>query len=131
MFAVDTNVVVRLLVGDDPAQQQAALMRLRKARASGGSVLVSPVVLAEVAWVLSSAYGYDRAQIAAALRGVLATPPFVVTPRAVVLSAIAQYERGPGDFADYLILELARAEGFTKLLTFDKRLLKNAACELP
>jgi len=131
VFAVDTNVVVRLLVGDDPSQQQAALTRLKKIRATGGSVLASPVVLAEVAWVLGSAYAYDRAKIAAALRGILATPPFVVTPRAAVLAALASYEKGPGDFADYLILELARAEGFTKLLTFDKRLLKNQACEAP
>lgn len=131
MFAVDTNVIVRVLVGDDPAQQQAALARLRKIRANGGSVLVSAVVLAEVAWVLDRAYGYNRAQVAAALRGVIATPPLVVTPRAVVLTALAAYEKGPGDFSDYLILELARAEGSTKLLTFDKRLLKNPACEAP
>jgi predicted nucleic-acid-binding protein len=131
VFAADTNVVVRVLVGDDRAQQQAALARLRKIRANGESVLVSSVVLAEVAWVLSSAYEYDRRQIAAALRGVIATPPFLVTPRAAVITALAEYENGPGDFSDYLILELARAEGFTKLLTFDKRLLKNAACEAP
>jgi predicted nucleic-acid-binding protein len=131
VFAADTNVIVRVLVGDDLKQQQAALARLRKIRANGGSVLASTVVLAEVAWVLGSAYGYDRAQIAAALRGVIATPPFVVAPRAAVLAALSAYEKGPGDFSDYLILELARTEGFTKLLTFDKRMLKNPACEAP
>jgi predicted nucleic-acid-binding protein len=131
VFAVDTNVVVRVLVGDDPMQQQAALGRLRKIRADGGGALVSAVVLAEVAWVLSSAYGYDRAQIAAALRGLLATPPFVVTPRPAAIAALAAYEKGPADFSDYLIVELARVEGCTKLLTFDRRLLKNPACESP
>lgn len=131
MLAVDTNVVVRVLVGDDPAQQKAALGRLGKIRADGDGVLVSVVVLAETAWVLGSAYGYSRAQIAAALRGVLATPPFVVTQRAAVLAAIAAYEKGPADFSDYLILELGRVEGCTKLLTFDGRLLKNPACEAP
>lgn len=131
MLAADTNVVVRLLVGDDPAQQRAVLTRLRKVRAAGGSVLLGVVVLAEIAWVLDSAYGYDRAQIAAALRGLLATPPFVVAQRAEVLVAIAAYERGPADFSDYLVLESARAEGCAKVLTFDRRLLKNAMCEAP
>jgi predicted nucleic-acid-binding protein len=131
VLAVDTNVVVRVLVGDDPAQKQAALGRLGKIRADGGSVLVGAVVLAEVAWVLRSAYGYERTQIAAALRGVLATPPFVVTQRAAVIAALAEYEKGPADFSDYLIVELARVEGCTKLLTFDRRLLKNPACEAP
>ena len=131
VLAADTNVVVRLLVGDDPAQQQAVLARLQKLRTEGGSVLVGVVVLAEVAWVLRSAYGYGRAQVAAALRAVLATPPFVVTQRAEVLAALAQYEKGPADFSDYLILEGARAEGCSKLLTFDRRLLESHACEVP
>jgi predicted nucleic-acid-binding protein len=48
-----------------------------------------------------------------------------------VLAALATYERGPADFSDYLILELGRVEGCTKLLTFDRRLLKNPACEAP
>lgn len=131
MLAADTNVVVRLLVGDDPAQQQAVLVRLQRARAAGDSVLLGAVVLAEVAWVLDRAYGYARAQITAALRGLLATPPFVVKERAEVLAAITEYEKGPADFADYLILSSARAEGCSKLLTFDRKLLKNAACEAP
>jgi predicted nucleic-acid-binding protein len=131
VLAADTNVVVRVLVGDDPAQQKAALARLRQVVAEGGSVLVGAVVLAEVAWVLSSAYGYTRAQIASALRGLVSTPPFVVPQRAHVLGAIEGYERGPADFSDYLILALAQAEGCTTLLTFDRRLLKSPGCEAP
>ena len=131
MLAADTNVVVRVLVGDDPDQQEAALKRLRKVREDGGSVVVGAVVLAEVAWVLNSAYGYTRAQIASALRGLLGTPPFAVHQRAAVLGAIESYEKGPADFSDYLILALAQAEGCTTLLTFDRRLLKNPACEAP
>jgi predicted nucleic-acid-binding protein len=131
VLGADTNVIVRLLVGDDLTQQQAVLARLQKIRTSRGTVLVGAVVLAEVAWVLSSAYAYDRARVAAALRGVLATPPFIVKERTAVLAAIAAYEQGPADFSDYLILELGRVEGCTKLLTFDRKLLRSAACEVP
>ncbi|WP_437958271.1 type II toxin-antitoxin system VapC family toxin [Sorangium sp. So ce119] len=131
MFAADTNVIVRVLVGDDARQQKAALSRLRQIRADGGSVFVSVVVIAEVAWVLSSAYAYGRSQIADALRGVLNTPPFFVPQRAEVLTAIDAYARGSADLADHLILSLAQGEGCTTLLTFDRRLLKHPGCEAP
>ncbi|WP_434044946.1 MULTISPECIES: PIN domain-containing protein [Sorangium] len=131
MFAADTNVIVRVLVGDDTRQQKAALSRLRKIRAEGGSVFVSVVVIAEVAWVLSSAYAYGRSQIADALRGVLNTPPFFVPQRAEVLTAIEAYANGSADFADHLILSLAQGEGSATLLTFDRRLLKHPGCEAP
>ena len=131
MFAADTNVLVRVLVGDDAHQQKAALARLRTIRADGGSVVVSTVVLAELAWVLRSAYAYPRAQVADALRGVLNTPPLFVLQRSEVLAAVEAYAKGSADFADYLIMSLARAEGCKTLLTFDQRLLKTPGCEAP
>lgn len=131
MLAVDTNVLVRLLVGDDAQQRRAALKRFQRVLAAGDAVVVSPVVLAELTWVLSGAYGYSRNQIVTALRALIDTPPFVVQERAAVVEAIALFEKGAADFADYLILGLARAEGASALLTFDKRLLKTAGCQLP
>ena len=131
MLALDTNVLVRVLVADDPAQQRAALRRLRAMQERGEPAFVPTVVLAELAWVLASAYDYERKAIAAALRGVLSTPPLVVAQRGSVAAAIAEYEKGRADFADYLIVELARAEGCTKVLTFDRRLLRHPDCETP
>lgn len=131
MLAVDTNVLVRLLVGDDARQRSVALKRFERVLAAGDAVVVSSVVLAELTWVLAGAYDYSRTQIAAALRALVDTPPFVVQERTAVVEAIALFEKGAADFADYLILGLARAEGASALLTFDKRLLKTAGCELP
>ncbi len=131
MLAVDTNVLVRVLVGDNPAQHRTAMSRLRKMRRAGVGALVLPVVLAETGWVLASVYGYDRPAIVSALRGVLATPPFVVAQRDAVIAALAAYEKGPADLPGYLILEAARLEGCTALLTFNRRLLKDPACVSP
>jgi predicted nucleic-acid-binding protein len=131
VLAVDTNVLVRVLVGDDPVQHRAAMSRLGKMRRAGEAALVGPVVVAEVGWVLSSVYGYDRSAIVAALRGILATPPFVVSARDAVIAALAAYEKGPADLSDYLILELGRLEGCRALHTFDRRLLKEPACKAP
>lgn len=131
MHAVDTNVVVRVLVGDDAEQQARALSRLRELREAGENVVVGVVVLAEVAWVLDRAYRYSRSHIATALRALLSTPPFVMPRRAEALMALEMYEQGPADFADYLILSLARTDGCTTLLTFDRRLLQHPECQAP
>jgi predicted nucleic-acid-binding protein len=131
VYAVDTNVVVRVLVGDDNEQQTKALARRRDIREIDGSVVVGVVVLAEVAWVLARAYGYERSHIVAAVQALLNTPPFVVPQRAVVLRALEIYENGSADFADYLILALAQAEGCTTLITFDRRLLRLPDCQMP
>ena len=127
----DTNVLVRLLVSDDLQQQAAVVARLERLLAQGDSILVSPVVLAEVSWVLSSAYGYDRQAIGAAVRGLLETPPFVILHDVQVAQALDWFAEGPADFADYLILALATAAGAESLLTFDQRLLKHELCEHP
>jgi predicted nucleic-acid-binding protein len=131
MLAADTNVVVRLLVSDDLAQQAAVRRQLELCAKSGEAVLVSPLVLAEVAWVLDSVYGYSREQIALAVRAVVSTSPFLCPERSDVLLALDSYSSGTADFPDYLILALAKAAGATALLTFDRRLLKHRACRRP
>lgn len=131
MLAADTNVVVRLLVSDDLAQQAAVRRRLELCARTGEAVLVSPVVLAEVAWVLDSVHGYSREQIALAVRAVVSTVPFHCPERSDVLHALDSYSGGTADFPDYLILALAKAAGATTLLTFDRRLLKHRACRPP
>jgi predicted nucleic-acid-binding protein len=131
MLAADTNVVVRLLVSDDLAQQEAVRKRLERASRSGEAVLISPLVLAEVAWVLDSVYGYSKDQISLAVRAVVSTPPFLCPERAAVLAALDALAAGAADFPDYLILALAQAAGASTLLTFDRRLLKHGSCRRP
>lgn len=131
MRAVDTNVLVRLLVSDDAAQQRRVAKLLESSAARGEPLLVTPIVLAELAWVLAVSYGYPRARIADALDAIIGTPPFVVRPRHEVEVALAWYAAGPADFADYLVLAQAQAEGCTSVLTFDRALLKRPDCERP
>lgn len=131
MLAVDTNVLVRLLVSDDLPQQQAALARLKAARARGEEVLVTSVVLAELSWVLDAAYGYQRAAIASAIERLLSTDPFACRDRTEVRRALEWYGKGPADFADYLILALAVGQGSETLLSFDRKLRRHPLVEAP
>ncbi|MCC6558790.1 MAG: hypothetical protein IT372_38145 [Polyangiaceae bacterium] len=97
MKSFDTNVAVRLVVEDDPAQCERAERAFRRAIAEGG-VFFSATVLVEVAWVLRVACKQDRATIAAALRKLVGAAGVTVEHDAIVRRAITSFEAGPADF---------------------------------
>ena len=120
MRAVDTNVIVRLAVRDDKARVVAA----EKYIAERGAWL-SHVVLVEVAWVLESVYEFERAQIATAVEMLLDQEHLVLQDPEIVTAAVKRYRSGIGsDFADCMILEIARGAGHLPLATFDRKLAK-------
>jgi len=129
MTAFDTNVAVRLLVEDDPAQCERAERAFRRAVADGG-VFFPAIVLVEVAWVLRVACKQDRATIAAALRKLVDTAGVTVERDAIVRRAIHEFETGPADFSDYLIREASREASALPVLTFDERFARGADVEL-
>ena len=116
MPAVDTNVLVRLLTADDPAQTARA-----EAFLACGPVWVSTVVLVEAVWVLSAVYGWNKAQLLAMLAALADSRDFVVQEPFAVAEAIASFSQHTADFADCLALELARASDHLPFATFDAR----------
>jgi predicted nucleic-acid-binding protein len=120
MRAVDTNVVIRLAVRDDKAQVAAAEKYIAER-----SAWVSHVVLVEVARLLESVYEFERAQIAIAIEMLLDQEQLVLQDPDVVTAAVKLYRDGIGsDFADCMILEVARGAGHLPLATFDRKLAK-------
>ena len=129
MEAFDTNVIVRLLVRDDDEQYRRAELIFRRATAGPGVWLAS-VVLVEVVWVLRVAYKFDRAASAASLRRLIQTDGVQVDDQPTTRLALAAFEAGTADFADYLILESARRDGALPLHTFDERLSRSDGAKL-
>jgi predicted nucleic-acid-binding protein len=127
--ALDTNVIVRLLVRDDDEQYRRAELIFRRATAGPGVWLAS-VVLVEVVWVLRVAYKFDRAASAASLRRLIQTDGVQVEDEPTTRSALAAFEAGAADFADYFILESARRDGALPLHTFDERLSRSDGVKL-
>jgi len=127
--AFDTNVIVRLCVRDDEEQYGRAEVVFRRATAGAGAWL-SSVVLAEVAWVLRVAYKFDRATTAATLHRLIAIDGVRVEDEAATRLALAAFEAGSADFADYFILESARRNGALPLHTFDERLSRTDGAKL-
>ncbi len=117
MRAVDTNVLLRLLVRDDRRQAAAA-----EAFVADGA-WVSQLVLAEAMWVLSAVYERNAAQLIAALEMLLAHRQLVLQDADTVAAALAHFKRRPAlGFSDCLILEVARKAGHLPLGSFDKNL---------
>jgi predicted nucleic-acid-binding protein len=129
LLAFDTNVIMRLLVRDDDEQCRRAEVAFRQAIASGGAGLAS-VVLVEVSWVLRVSYRFDRTTVAATLGRLLATDGVETEDLPTALTALAAFEAGSADFADYFILESVRRAGALPLVTFDERLSRSTGAEL-
>jgi predicted nucleic-acid-binding protein len=119
MRAVDTNVLVRLVVRDDPEQVRTAESFI----ASGA--WVSQLVLAETMWVLDAAYDRTPEQIATAADMLLDHKNLSIQDADVVISALAHFRKRPAlGFSDCLVLEIARKAGHVPLGTFDRDLAK-------
>jgi predicted nucleic-acid-binding protein len=115
MRAVDTNVLVRLLVVDDVEQARAA-----EAFIANGA-WVSHLVLAETVWVLKTTYRYSPAEIAAATQALLDQEALVFQDPDVVAAALVHYRARPSlSLSDCLVLEIARKAGHVPVGTFDR-----------
>ncbi len=125
MRAVDTNIVVRLITRDDERQAAAA------ERVVSGGAWLSIVAVSEVAWVLASLYELPRAQIADSIALLLRHQHITLEQAPAIEQAVAVFRRTPGvSFADCLLVEVARLQGFGPLVTFDKQLAKLDGAEI-
>ena len=130
MIALDTNLLVRLVVQDDPTLARAVERLLIKARRDQDPIFIADVVLCELAWVLRRRYGYQRADVVETLDTLLSIELVVVADSGIATRAVAAYRSGKGDFADYLIREQAIAAEATEVVTFDRTLKGQAGFRL-
>lgn len=119
MRAVDTNVLVRLLVNDEPMQAEAA----QRAMAAEPAFILKTVMI-ELEWVLRSAYERSRAEIATSIESLLAAAGVIVEDSTSVEQAVAWFRQGM-DFAD--ALHLASSGHADAFVTFDLNLRRQAA----
>jgi len=119
MRAVDTNLLIRLLVRDDIQQVNLAEKFIEN------GAWVSHLVLAETLWVLDAVYERTSKQIASAVEFLLEHHSLALQDADVVASALSQFAEHPAlGFSDCLVLEIARKAGHMPLGTFDRRLSK-------
>jgi predicted nucleic-acid-binding protein len=119
MRAVDTNVLIRLITGDNASQTAVAERFIEE------GAWVSVLAVAETAWVLGNWYKQSDAEIAAAVEMLLTHKDLVLQDSEVVAAALDLYKSRPAlGFSDCLMLHLARKAGHQPLGTFDRALAR-------
>jgi predicted nucleic-acid-binding protein len=118
VIGLDTNVVLRLMLVDDTAPHQAALVRQAVSTFSG-QVFIGPLVLAELVWVIARKLQFSRSRIADLVDKLLKTPGIEVAEAVVVAEAIQRFRKGGPGFVDHLIASMNTHAGCRTTLTFD------------
>lgn len=130
MIGLDTNVLARHFLQDDPIQGAKAKRAISRLTPENRG-FIATAVLCELVWVLKSTYKIPKPQCVSMLKHILATSDFEVEHSNLCWRALTEYAAGTADFCDYLIREIALASGCPVVLTFDKAALKSEGFEDP
>jgi predicted nucleic-acid-binding protein len=131
MIGLDTNILVRYLVQDDPIQSAKATDIIERRLTEQTPGFVSTVAMVEIAWVLDRAYGLGNDEIAAAIERTLQIDVLVVENEQEIFTAMIALKQGKGSFADAIILALGARAGCSYTLTFDQKACRLSGFRLP
>jgi predicted nucleic-acid-binding protein len=120
MIGLDTNVLIRYLAQDHPAQSRRATEIIERGLSLLNPGFLSVVVLTEMACVLERAYRLPDREIAAAIERGLQTDVLAVESEQEVFAAMIAVKEGRGSLADALIGALGAKAGCSATLTFDQ-----------
>jgi predicted nucleic-acid-binding protein len=124
MLGIDTNVLVRFLVQDDPDQFEKARKLIRREIAAGRPVYINQLVLMETEWVMRSRYAASKIQIIESLTGLLEAADVQLEEEATIEEALYMWKDSNADFADCMIAAKNRRIGCRATATFDAKAAK-------
>lgn len=122
MRGIDTNILVRFLTVDDPAQSRTVEALMETVEAQDDRLHINSVTLCELAWVLRSRYRMSREKISSALESLLSVTILEIQDRDLVEKALHDFRTGSASFPDYLIGWHNQKAGCMDTLTFDRTL---------
>ena len=115
---LDTNVLIRHLTGDPPAQARRATAFLERA----DELLLPDLIVAEVVYVLESFYELERPRVAELVRAIIGFPAIAVVDEPLLLRALEVYEVDRLDFAEAYLVANAEASGVQTIASFDREI---------
>ena len=124
MIGIDTNILLRLWLNDDPAQSKRIDVLLAKYGNSPGSLLVTDVVLVEAVWTLRSAFDQSKAAQLSAVSSLLGETAFAFENREAVVNALALFEAASCGFSDCLVVAKHASQACEFTATFDRGMRK-------
>lgn len=123
MIGCDTNVLVRAVMDDDPAEAKIAKQFLKKI-STEKKLFVASCAILEMVWVLK-VKKRTREEIYEAILSLLDSSGVAIGQREAITLALEMYAKGKADFGDYLILADSRLHGAPSLASFDKDFCKD------
>ena len=129
MIGLDTNVLVRYVMQDDP-KQAAQATKLVESLTTDAPGFVTVVTVVEFAWVLSACFELVREDLGRALEALLRAKELVIEQAEVVWKAVRRFREGSADFADCLIELTSSAAGCHRTMTFDRAAARHAGMTL-
>lgn len=123
MIGIDTSILLRLWLDDDPAQSKRMDHLLAEHGGLPGSLLVTDLVLAEAVWTLKSAFEQDKRALSLAVHSLLEETALAFEDRAAVAAALGLFEAGSCRFADCLVVARHARQG-CDFAAFDRGMRK-------
>ncbi len=128
MIGLDTNVLVRYVMQDDPRQSPKANRLIESLRGDEPG-FVPVVVLVELAWVLGAGYKLSRDQLAIALETLLRSKQLAIDRAELVMQALARFKTSGADISEALVDRMVAAAGCEATFTFDAGAIKGGRHE--
>jgi predicted nucleic-acid-binding protein len=129
MICLDTNVIIRYVVQDDPDQAAIATTLIEQLTADDPG-FITVISIVEIVWVMSASYALTRDQISFFLEKLLSTQALRIDRAEDIWRALRIYQASKADFADCLIERIASSAGCSQTVTFDVRASKAAGMVL-
>jgi predicted nucleic-acid-binding protein len=118
---LDTNILVRYIVQDDPPQGEQVTQFIEKTVADGETCFINNIVLCELVWVLESVYRYSKEEIADVLEKLLRTSMFHFESKDAAWWSLREYKKSKADFSDCFISRQNKTYGCVETVSFDKK----------
>ena len=131
MIGIDTNVLVRYIVQDDPKQSKIATKLIESRLSIADKGFISSIVLCEVVWVLKRLYRQTKDRLLLVVKAILEAEAFEVEHRDCVWRAYYDFDEGLADFSDYYLARIDKSCGASFTVTFDERAQKHRLFKSP
>jgi predicted nucleic-acid-binding protein len=126
MIGLDTNIIIRYLVEDSPAESKKAVEFIEKECTAESPGFLNRIVLCEMVWVLESDYEYTKDEILAVLDALFRIRQLRIDDLSAAWAALEEFRKGDADFSAYLMAATNLDRGCSSTVTFDRKAAKVA-----
>ncbi len=118
---LDTNIILRFLLKDDPQLFQAVEPLFLQVEQGDLEIYIHPIIIAELIWTLESYYEYSKKKITEVMLQLVEAKGVVVPDKEIIIGAIQDYKEKNVDFIDAYLVQYANKQGPLTIYTLDKK----------